>query len=310
MGNFRTSLCTEFTKWLSSDSLILASSILEPLYLRAAEEIGSEALSRAISASLERVLSCKDEFKSKPEYWLMFTMLVNDPFVLIKYVYSYRFSLDIKEFRCFLSYLIREDIFSQAPLLEFGKRLFQIVWTSISARRNLEALVEEARGQPLSMLNRPEYPFHDSDDNPEKKEAREDKEAKLVSLRIEELNDWLSERPNIDLIGLVDPQGNTLLHQLAFEDHLDIIKLFVKYVRSGRISLDEEDKLHSTALHWAAYMNSEQVTAYILSEDKLQTLNHRDEEGNTPLMLAVTYGNTRVVRRLLIKGADRYLRNN
>ncbi len=27
-------------------------------------------------------------------------------------------------------------------------------------------------------------------------------------------------------------------------------------------------------------------------------------------MLAVTYGNTRVARRLLIKGANRYIRNN
>lgn len=26
-------------------------------------------------------------------------------------------------------------------------------------------------------------------------------------------------------------------------------------------------------------------------------------------MLAVTYGNTRIVRRLLVKGADRYIRN-
>jgi ankyrin repeat protein len=27
-------------------------------------------------------------------------------------------------------------------------------------------------------------------------------------------------------------------------------------------------------------------------------------------MLAVTYGNTRIVRRLLVKGADRYIRNS
>ena len=33
-------------------------------------------------------------------------------------------------------------------------------------------------------------------------------------------------------------------------------------------------------------------------------------EGNTPLMLATTYGNTRVVRRLLIRGANRYIQND
>lgn len=38
-------------------------------------------------------------------------------------------------------------------------------------------------------------------------------------------------------------------------------------------------------------------------------MNKKDSEGNTPLMLAVTYGNTRIVRRLLIKGANRYLKN-
>ena len=41
----------------------------------------------------------------------------------------------------------------------------------------------------------------------------------------------------------------------------------------------------------------------------LACLNLRDAEGNTALALAVTYGNTRIVRRLLIKGASRSLRN-
>jgi ankyrin repeat protein len=52
------------------------------------------------------------------------------------------------------------------------------------------------------------------------------------------------------------------------------------------------------------------VVAYLLSEKRLTCINARDEEGNTPLMLAVMYGNTRVVRRLLIAGADRYLANS
>jgi len=34
-----------------------------------------------------------------------------------------------------------------------------------------------------------------------------------------------------------------------------------------------------------------------------------DEQEQTPLHLATIYGNTRIVRRLLIKGADRTLRN-
>lgn len=66
----------------------------------------------------------------------------------------------------------------------------------------------------------------------------------------------------------------------------------------------------SSPLHWASYMNNEEVVAYLITKKDLLTLNSQDSEGNTPLMLAVSYGNTRVVRRLLIKGANRYVKNN
>jgi palmitoyltransferase len=81
------------------------------------------------------------------------------------------------------------------------------------------------------------------------------------------------------------------------------------YLRE-RIGLGEVDDMKSTPLHWAAYMNSEEVVSYILSNSDLDFLDLKDSEGNTPLMLAVTYGNTRIVRRLLVKGANRYIRNS
>lgn len=56
-------------------------------------------------------------------------------------------------------------------------------------------------------------------------------------------------------------------------------------------------------------MNSEQVVAYLLAEPSLSCLDKKDNDGNTALMNAVAYGNTRIVRRLLIRGANRYLRN-
>jgi ankyrin repeat protein len=49
--------------------------------------------------------------------------------------------------------------------------------------------------------------------------------------------------------------------------------------------------------------------AFLLSESSLICLDSQDNDGNTALMLSVLYGNTRVVRRLLIKGADRYMKN-
>lgn len=232
-----------------------------------------------------------------------------------------------------------------------------------------------------------------------KNEARRESEIidTLFSYRkVDELRDYLGNNPDIDIITLNDSQGNTVLHQLAYEGHLEIIKVLVEEVRRflqkkavkkgvyysrddnkeitnwmnqknnegftpliyasysghidiirylveefhvnekivtntglnplhlaaqknmvmpflyfrGRINLDDVDDLDSTALHWAAYMNSENVVAYILSESDFNGLNKRDKEGNTPLMLAVTYGNTRVARKLLIKGANRRIKNN
>lgn len=135
-------------------------------------------------------------------------------------------------------------------------------------------------------------------------------------------------------------EGFTPLLYAAFNGHLNIIKFFVEdhpvdytvktntglnplhlaaqknalmpflYFK-GKLDLFDLDKLGSTPLHWAAYSNSEEVVSYILSEmEDLQKLNTRDAEGNTALAIAVAYGNTRVVRRLLIKGADRYCANN
>jgi ankyrin repeat protein len=57
-------------------------------------------------------------------------------------------------------------------------------------------------------------------------------------------------------------------------------------------------------------MNSESVVAFLLAQTDLTCLNDPDRDGNTPLMLAVNYGNTRVVRRLLMAGANRHICNN
>jgi hypothetical protein len=133
-------------------------------------------------------------------------------------------------------------------------------------------------------------------------------------------------------------EGFTALLYAAYNGHLDIIRYLVEehgvndqlvtktglnplhlaaqknmvlpflYFRD-RIDLNAGDTLRSSPLHWAAYMNSEQAVAYMLSEARLTCLDSCDSEGNTALMLAVTYGNTRVVRRLLIAGADRYIAN-
>ena len=49
--------------------------------------------------------------------------------------------------------------------------------------------------------------------------------------------------------------------------------------------------------------------AYILANREQLNLDFKDNDGNTALSLAVSYGNTRITRRLLIAGASRYICN-
>jgi ankyrin repeat protein len=56
---------------------------------------------------------------------------------------------------------------------------------------------------------------------------------------------------------------NSGLNVLHLAAQKNVIAPFL-YFRE-RIGLEEKDSLNSSALHWAAYMNSEDVVAYILS---------------------------------------------
>lgn len=63
------------------------------------------------------------------------------------------------------------------------------------------------------------------------------------------------------------------------------------------------DTKGGTALHWAAFYGCEQATCYILAWENID-INQADNEGLTPLHLGCMSGNSRVVKRLLIKGAN------
>lgn len=76
------------------------------------------------------------------------------------------------------------------------------------------------------------------------------------------------------------------------------------------IDLNSKDDSKSTPLHWASFTNSESVVAFLLAQPGMTSLDDPDKEGNTALMTAVSYGNTRVVRRLLMAGANRSIVNN
>lgn len=75
-----------------------------------------------------------------------------------------------------------------------------------------------------------------------------------------------------------------------------------------KIDINGVDEKGSTPLHWAAYNCSEDVTTYLLTLPTIK-INARDDDGQTPLFLATTYGNTKIVRRLLLKGANRRIKS-
>ena len=73
------------------------------------------------------------------------------------------------------------------------------------------------------------------------------------------------------------------------------------------MSLNETDGEHSTPLHWACFAGSDTAIYYLLAWGL--DVNARDNLGNTALHLAIksadNFPNTRAIKELLIKGADK-----
>lgn len=82
---------------------------------------------------------------------------------------------------------------------------------------------------------------------------------------------------------------------------------FLVYLRSKGVSFVCLDKWFYTPLHRACYSGAEITMSYLCSWCK--NLNRKDCYGYTPLHYAVwsalTTGNTRLLKNLLLKGANR-----
>lgn len=78
------------------------------------------------------------------------------------------------------------------------------------------------------------------------------------------------------------------------------------------MDINMKDDKESTPLHWACYSRSEDALSYLLALGP--DLSAKDQKGYTPLHLAVKsveqLKSTRPVRALLIKGADRSIKDN
>ena len=69
-----------------------------------------------------------------------------------------------------------------------------------------------------------------------------------------------------------------------------------------------KDVKGNSALHWAAYMGSENAVQFLLA-DKNIIIEDKEETGKTPLLIAVINSdkneNLNIVKSLLLEGADR-----
>ena len=93
---------------------------------------------RVLKYSLMNIQSLKEEL-APPDFYIMFIILTNEPYALAKYLYSTRFTTNFKDFRCFLSYVLKEDCFNPFTTLELTKRVFLALYQTIHTHTSLES---------------------------------------------------------------------------------------------------------------------------------------------------------------------------
>lgn len=115
---------------------------------------------------------------------------------------------------------------------------------------------------------------------------------------------------------MVNAQGLGLIHVAAQGDQ----PLILAYLKQLGLMMNSKDEKGNTPLHWSAYMGCELASSLLISwiapaSRNLQKFNktfdvnmldEQDKSGQTPLHLAALSGNSRIIRNLLLKGANRH----
>lgn len=142
---------------------------------------------------------------------------------------------------------------------------------------------------------------------------------------IPEISSLLTQRPSLDLTGITDENGNTLLHMVAGNGHLDLCKLLIQNVleyeqraltatnmdttevantvQNSRLTnyINTPNASQNTPLHWAALNNHLLMVQYLYSQSADPLL--KNDQGRTALEEAEGRGWEEVARYLAAKMA-------
>lgn len=75
------------------------------------------------------LVKSNEEFIKSVDFPLFYMIILQRPKLLVKYISKAKYAINIREVRCFLSYLSKYDIFDQIKVLEYGKRLFKVFYS-------------------------------------------------------------------------------------------------------------------------------------------------------------------------------------
>ncbi|CAD8074207.1 unnamed protein product [Paramecium primaurelia] len=81
----------------------------------------------------------------------------------------------------------------------------------------------------------------------------------------------------------------------------------VWYWMQQGISINAQDDAGNTCLHWATYQNCELTVSYLISFGC--NIDSKNNEQQTALHIGASYGQSKVVKKLLIKGAQRNIQD-
>ena len=107
-------------------------------------------------------------------------------------------------------------------------------------------------------------------------------------------------------IKLTNNKGLNILHLASQNNQVNVLAYFIEKFNFDPMSIDQAK---STPLHWACYFGCENCVDYLLSFKEVN-INSCDNEGKTPLHIAIVSENVNVIKKLIRYGSNKFIRDN